>query len=669
MKISKQIELKFSRFIQKIVMTVVSLFFLSTCQNETKIAYKPTIEINDSIFKWLNTKENQKDSSYLPIYKKQFNLLVTKGLYDSAAKTTGSVGRVLAYYGSYEPEFVHCVHQLLQMKDAKIQQKYISHLYGVLGGIYASNALTDSAIFYLKKSLVQINDFYTYQFVADAEYDLSIIYLFKGMLDSSFYYSQSSFEKYEHFNMSIALGILVDRCGLNMHIGDYDEAQRLILQIDSLAELHKDSNAIFNNWTNKAYLASLNRFDLNDSLNSIYISTIDSMYNFYLDWKPTSLRFNLLAQIYQVNKFLASKNYPEAKRYLDSGMVYVQKLNNKVNYLLQQYEFTLLSYELKANFNLKHISKYQSLINRHIENREFVSLYETYSLLYGAYEAKNDYKQALIYKKLASEMKDSLTANKLLRMVKDLDKKYQTIKKEKQIRSQQSKISILLFSLIGVVLTTIIFFGYRKRKEAQVEIVRQQQFTDELMQNAEDERKRIASDLHDGVNHELLTLKNKALFGQAVASEDLDKVINEVRQVSRDLFPAMFDNIGLKASIETLCDRMTEVGLFSTCEINYTLPLSKRNELQLYRIIQEALNNTLKHAKADAAKVTIETLDNELLIEIKDNGVGFDIEQKMHHVSSFGLHSIVQRARAIGGKVTTESNEKGTKLFIKTPIP
>lgn len=138
--------------------------------------------------------------------------------------------------------------------------------------------------------------------------------------------------------------------------------------------------------------------------------------------------------------------------------------------------------------------------------------------------------------------------------------------------------------------------------------------------------------------------------------------------MSRDLYPAMFDNIGLVASIEALCERMTEAGLFTTCEINYKLKLTKRNELQLYRIIQEALNNTLKHAKADAAKVTIDTVGNELQVEIKDNGIGFDTNDQMNNASSFGILSLMQRARAIGGKSTIESDKNGTKLILKTPI-
>jgi signal transduction histidine kinase len=126
----------------------------------------------------------------------------------------------------------------------------------------------------------------------------------------------------------------------------------------------------------------------------------------------------------------------------------------------------------------------------------------------------------------------------------------------------------------------------------------------------------------------------------------------------------MFDNVGLEASLENLCERMTDAGLFTTCTIYYTCKLSKENELQLYRIVQEALNNTMKHAKAKAAKVTIDTLDNNLHVEIKDNGIGFDYDKKTLDSKSFGLKSIFQRANAIGGKAKIESDANGTRVIL-----
>jgi signal transduction histidine kinase len=113
---------------------------------------------------------------------------------------------------------------------------------------------------------------------------------------------------------------------------------------------------------------------------------------------------------------------------------------------------------------------------------------------------------------------------------------------------------------------------------------------------------------------------------------------------------------------------LTDAGLFATCEVDYHHQLSKDKELQLYRIIQEALNNTLKYAKANAAKVLLQTQHDTLILEIKDNGIGFDFNDKINNINSFGLQSILQRSRAIGGQAQFKSNTHGTSLFLTIPL-
>jgi signal transduction histidine kinase len=88
----------------------------------------------------------------------------------------------------------------------------------------------------------------------------------------------------------------------------------------------------------------------------------------------------------------------------------------------------------------------------------------------------------------------------------------------------------------------------------------------------------------------------------------------------------------------------------------------------LYRIIQEALNNTLKHGKANAAKVHFKCTENHLKIEIKDNGSGFDVNEQLKNPKSFGLQSILQRAKAIMAKININSTEKGTTILIEIPV-
>ena len=102
-------------------------------------------------------------------------------------------------------------------------------------------------------------------------------------------------------------------------------------------------------------------------------------------------------------------------------------------------------------------------------------------------------------------------------------------------------------------------------------------------------------------------------------------------------------------------------------KINYNQNLSKSSELQVLRIIQEAITNIIKYAKADAAKLSIETNNNVTEIWIQDNGIGFDVNTVLNSGKSFGLISIQQRYKAIGGIAKIISNQNGTLININIP--
>lgn len=101
-----------------------------------------------------------------------------------------------------------------------------------------------------------------------------------------------------------------------------------------------------------------------------------------------------------------------------------------------------------------------------------------------------------------------------------------------------------------------------------------------------------------------------------------------------------------------------------TAEIDYDSVLSSSDELQIYRIVQEALSNIIKYADAIAAKISITENENSIIIEIKDNGKGFNVEETLNSKSSFGLHNIIERSRAIGGQANITSNTNGTIITI-----
>ena len=194
-------------------------------------------------------------------------------------------------------------------------------------------------------------------------------------------------------------------------------------------------------------------------------------------------------------------------------------------------------------------------------------------------------------------------------------------------------------------------------------------FTKQLLENTEDERKRIASDLHDSISHELLNLKSMFKDDFVNLNTKVDAIINDIRGISRNLHPVMFDKIGLVPNIEVLVERLQAQNNFLvSTDLSYSGILTSADELQIYRIIQEALTNIIKYAQAHAAKIMILEEKNVLKIEIKDNGKGFNVKETLNSGKAFGLHNIIERSRIIGGVAQIESSNKGTIIQIEIPI-
>jgi signal transduction histidine kinase len=205
-----------------------------------------------------------------------------------------------------------------------------------------------------------------------------------------------------------------------------------------------------------------------------------------------------------------------------------------------------------------------------------------------------------------------------------------------------------------------------RAKQLKQDKINSENFTKQLLENTESERKRIATDLHDSISHELLTLKSFFHDDVNSANAKIDSIIDNVRSISRNLHPVMFDKIGLVHNIEQLVTRLqTQYNFLISTDITYNGSLSSANELQIYRIVQESLTNIIKYANAHAAKITITEDNNKVKIEIKDNGKGFDVTKTLNSNKAFGLHNIIERSRAVGGVAVIKSSSAGTIINIE----
>ncbi len=242
--------------------------------------------------------------------------------------------------------------------------------------------------------------------------------------------------------------------------------------------------------------------------------------------------------------------------------------------------------------------------------------------------------------------------------------------------------------LISMVTHTAAICISRHRAEAERElaVAREQQarieYTLQLIASQEAERKRIAAELHDSMGQNLLLIKNLAQMSLrsqspehaheqlATISHLAEQCIAEARQISRDLRPYQLDHLGLKRALEAMLEHTTQAS-----DVQFTSKFEPVDDLfssdaamNLYRIVQESLNNILKHARARHVGIQLERDIHEVQLRIEDDGIGFDLE-KVREKKGLGLKNITERVRMLGGKLDIVSLPgQGTRIEVLIPL-
>ena len=252
----------------------------------------------------------------------------------------------------------------------------------------------------------------------------------------------------------------------------------------------------------------------------------------------------------------------------------------------------------------------------------------------------------------------------------------------------QIEASISLARAGGRDLYTVVLRDISTRVKAQAEIERSQRQLRDLYQQMhevrEGERMRIARELHDELAQWLTALKMDVswLAGRMPAEDErvqekvermrrlVDSTVTSVRRIAHDLRPAMLDDLGLVPAIEHLLHAFSErsgivVGLDADAEeIEFRDPLTTA----VYRMVQEALTNVARHARATEVRVAIRVAGNHLVISARDNGIGISAE-KLLGATSLGILGIKERARTLGGSAEIYSPRAGgTVVEIKIPV-
>ena len=236
---------------------------------------------------------------------------------------------------------------------------------------------------------------------------------------------------------------------------------------------------------------------------------------------------------------------------------------------------------------------------------------------------------------------------------------------------------LIVLIVVGTVLIYFIITAIRyQRRSLRLHKERIKAEIDTL----ENERKRIASDLHDELGPLLSAVKLQInnldttdasdLLAIEKSSKYIDSIITKLREISNDLMPNTLLRKGLKNAIVEFVDNSQDAYKLPVKFISeHEFQLSQDKEINLYRIVQEITHNTLKHAKATMLIIKISVQDDRLFLMTADNGVGFDYFSKIRDNSGLGLRNLQSRTEVMGGEFNCVSTpEKGTAYTIEIPL-
>lgn len=394
---------------------------------------------------------------------------------------------------------------------------------------------------------------------------------------------------------------------------------------------------------------------------------------------------------YAAHFYSNTGNYDKMLEMAKQGLPLAKELNSRQLEAGAYYNIAAANY-----YNRNNAEAYRNVrLSLDIAEKDSIKqqMQDAYRLLSYIAARDGDFKTSTQASAKADSLREAALNEQVALNAAELEKKYETEKKENQIKLHEATIrqqNILNYVLIiGAVALLVIFIlsylNYRNKQKLQqqriseLETEKQLLATQSLLKGQEDERSRLAKDLHDGLGGLLSGVKLQlgAMKGNLILTEEngrafnnalnkLDESISEMRRVAHNMMPEALLNMGLKQALQDFCDGLAESQSFSiTCEF-YGLEqrMAPSVEIVLYRIIQELMNNAVKHSGASIILAQVIRQQDHVTITIEDNGKGFDTTN-LENMRTAGLRNIRSRVNYLHGSMDIKAAPgKGTSIHI-----
>jgi two-component system NarL family sensor kinase len=386
--------------------------------------------------------------------------------------------------------------------------------------------------------------------------------------------------------------------------------------------------------------------------------------NYKLSGKLTEALQYALEAIQYANHVSPPK-YEIARYYTNAGDVYKEQQNFKkaIDYLHFGFD---LSREIQHRENIRDAAEYLS---------------QTYASM-------QRYDSAFYFYHIYTGLKDSIVNNETKMKIAGIQGQYDIAKKDKEITRQQQIRNILIggFAFLLIVLL-LLYNSYRlkQKNKYQQQLNRQQnELFNAIVTTQDQERKRIAQDIHDSLGSVLSAAKLKLSSleeSKKILSPDqlekyqtsldlLDEASAELRNISHNIMPATLSKLGLEAALQNLIDK---IAAHSKMQVNFTAHgfegrIEEKTEMSIYRIILELINNIVKHAAAKKLTIQLIKYPSYINLMIEDDGKGFEYQKAFEEKKGIGLGNIASRVEYLNGTLEVDSvTGKGTTVIIEIP--
>ncbi|HRO41519.1 MAG TPA: sensor histidine kinase [Flavipsychrobacter sp.] len=590
------------------------------------------------------------NDSGLILYHTAFKKSTEIGFVEGAAKALTGLGLTYMDKGEYRKSLtVYRFAEPYCKAASNTNGRAIVVLYNNMAALYGNRDVTDTAAIYYYKALEQMEVYN----VKDTNLLLLIYSNLAGRLTANKQYSQA------RFYLNKALPVAQKTNNNKMLAKVYTDFGMLYG-----AENKLDSSRIFS--AKALFLFS----QLKDPASEI-VANCNIGKTFLEERKPqNAIKFYQRALKIKGSKvqkamiyrglgacFFQMKNYPEAEHYYLSALA---------------------------------ISEEENLTKGIIESNK---------ALVDIYSAMGNSKASLLHRNAYDTLQDSAANARRNELVNDLEIKYRTAEKDKELAEQQlllqqkeSKIRgqnrFIIFITVGsfliLALVATLYRNYKQKKNIELLKFKTERKIAQLkarMQGEEKERERIARELHDGImvqlsaaqmNLSTLIEKEKNNSGEEIEQilVQLENATKELRKSAHNLMPDMLLKEGLAAAAHYFVKSLERSTNIQThFQLIGEMPaLAPDYELMLYRVIQELLQNIIKHAKAKNVIVQMNCQHDMISLVVEDDGVGFD-KNKLEEFEGMGLGSIASRIKSLQGHFSINSApEKGTSVYIELEI-